>query len=133
MKNSTKKIDSETTLQDIKDTVASYLAERGWDHLEERSLAISIAIEAAELLEHYQWGNDYDHQEDQKITDELADILTYCIEFSLARHINIAEAFYDKIERVKEKYPVSVFNPDSPSHDAYRKVKQAYRGDDKKA
>jgi dCTP diphosphatase len=128
---SNSKTDAQTSLQDIKDTVATYLAERGWDHLEERSLAVSIAIEAAELLEHYQWGNDYDHHEDQAINDELADVLTYCIEFALARNINIAETFYDKLERVKQKYPTTTFNPSTAGHEAYHKAKQAYR--DKKS
>ena len=78
--------DDETTIQELKDIVAEFRRERGWDkHNTPRNLASSIIVEAAELLEHFQWG-EYSHQDKQEIADELADVLSYC--FSLAHTLD---------------------------------------------
>ncbi len=127
--------DTNTTLQNIKDTIAVYQAERGWDKLDPRDLAISITIEAAELMEHYQWENSDTTSDDHKqgIADELADILTYCIEFALATGIDISSAFHSKLERVKQKYPTTLFHPGHLNAEAYRNIKKAYRSDEPSA
>jgi len=124
--------DANTTLKDIKDMIGIYLTERGWDNLDERSLAISITLEASELLEHYQWTNDSSSRDGSAIADELADTLIYCIEFALARNIDIIKALYSKIARVKEKYPVTIFKPGAHDAIAYHEIKKTYREGKKK-
>lgn len=119
--------DANTTLQAIKDTVAEYQAERGWDTLSPRNLAMSIVIEAAELMEHFQWGDENIVKQRPSMADELADILTYCVEFALATDIDMGTAFYSKLERVKRKYPATIFNPDNKSTEAYYKIKAEHR------
>lgn len=121
--------DATTTLAQIKEAVALYCTERGWDNLDPRDLAISIVLEASELLEHFQWVNDIDIKANrQKIIDEFGDIFNYLIEFAMALDFDITTAWHDKLERVKAKYPTSIFSPEKKfDSDAYHKIKKAYR------
>jgi NTP pyrophosphatase (non-canonical NTP hydrolase) len=121
------KDDTSTTIQQLKDVVARFQAERGWEqHNTPRNLAISISIEAAELLEHFQWG-EYSPQDRQKIAHELADILIYCFNFAHTFELDIATIFTEKLQLAAEKYPVELFNGQRDSRDDYHRVKQTYR------
>lgn len=121
------KRDDETTLQELKDLVIQHAVERGWrKHHSPKNLAISISLEAAELLEHYQW-DDYKKEDKQAIADELADLLTYAFNFAATCDIDIATAFREKLERAAKKYPVEIFNPDSDGNDEYFRIKKSYR------
>jgi dCTP diphosphatase len=122
------KRDDETTIQELKDLIIHFQKERGWGaHHTPRNLATSISIEAAELLEHFQWG-EYSDNNKQAIADELADILSYCFNLAATLGIDVATAFRDKVARVAEKYPTSIFNPESTDNKAdYNRIKQAYR------
>lgn len=69
-----------------------------------RSLgAKSISIEAAELLEHYQWSDDADLAE---VRDELADVLTYCCQLAMRLDLDPDQIVLDKLEKTRVKYPV---------------------------
>jgi len=119
--------DSETTLQELKDLMTQFRQERGWDkHLTPKNLAISISLEAAELLEHYQW-DELKKDDDQEIADELADIIITCMSFASVLDLDVTKAFHSKLERIKQKYPTDVFKPGADINDAYFKTKQAYR------
>ena len=75
---------------------------------EERDLAISISLEAAELLENFQWSGtstDVAGKRDN-MAEELADVAIYCIYFADALDIDLAEAIGSKIDANSEKYPV---------------------------
>lgn len=123
-----KKTDADTTLQDLKDATHQFRAERGWDrHNTGANLAMSITIEAAELLEHFQWGNEDTEANKQKIAHELADIINYCMSFASTMDIDVSTAFFDKLEHIKKKYPTSIFNPDNKDLEAYHKIKKSYR------
>lgn len=78
--------------------------QRDWEkfHTPE-NLAKSISIEAAELLEHFQWQKEYDSSE---VADELADVLIYCIYMADAMDFDIREIIYDKMKKNAVKYPV---------------------------
>lgn len=80
-----------------------FQVERDWKkfHTPE-NLAKSISIEAAELLEHFQWGKEYDESE---VADELADVLIYCIYMADAMDFDIKEIIYAKIDKNAVKYP----------------------------
>lgn len=76
-----------------------------------KGLAISISLEASELLEHFQWVKDEDvegHLEEKReeISDELADVVIYAMEFADHAGIDLAEAVRGKMERNGRKYPV---------------------------
>ena len=123
------KTDQETSLQELKDLVVRFREERDWGkHHTPKNLAMSIAIEAAELMELFQW-DEYTKRNQEKIADELADILIYCFNFADTCDIDIATAFRAKLTKAGQKYPTELFNTASDSPDAYHKVKQAYRKD----
>ena len=122
-----KKVDSNTHLEELKTLVIKFRAERGWDkHFTPKNVATSIAIEAAELLELFQW--DLLMKEDrQKAAEELADVLIFAFHFATIYDIDITTAFRAKLEAAAKKYPISVFNPQSDSQEEYHAAKQAYR------
>lgn len=84
--------------------IIKFQKERDWKkfHTPE-NLAKSISIEAAELLEHFQWGKEYDSSE---VADELADVLIYCIYMADAMNFDIEEIILNKIAKNAVKYPV---------------------------
>ena len=84
--------------------VIKFTEERNWDQFHTPdNLAKSISIEAAELLECFQWSPDYDKE---AATEELAYIVNYCILMADKMGINIEDAVMDKIVKNREKYPV---------------------------
>jgi len=117
--------DPEVTIQELKNLVSKFEAERGW-HNSPQSIAISICLEAAELLEHFQW-DQLGPQNEQAISDELADIFLSCLNFSNVMDIDIVTAFTGKLKRLEKKYPVKLFNPESKNIDKYFRIKKAYR------
>ena len=66
-------------------------------------MAKSISIEAAELLEHFQWGKEYDVDE---VAEELADVLIYSLYMVDALDLNVKEIILDKMKKNAIKYPV---------------------------
>lgn len=78
--------------------------ERDWDQFHTpENLAKSISIEAGELLECFQWDNNYDKEH---LCEELADVLSYCIMLADRLDVSIEEIVLDKLEKTKKKYPV---------------------------
>ena len=77
--------------------------------LNPKDLAISISLEAAELLEVFQWsGTDVSNEgKQEKIKEELADVLNYCVLMADACGLDIDEIVQEKIKVNNEKYPVS--------------------------
>jgi len=105
--------DTNTTLQNIKDTIAVYQAERGWDKLDPRDLAISITIEAAELMEHFLWMENaeshigkFDAATRHAIGEEMADVACLLLAMSNATSIDLSEAISGKLVKNAVKYPV---------------------------
>lgn len=91
-------------MEELKSEIIKFQKERDWKkfHTPE-NLAKSISIEAAELLEHFQWGKEYNLNE---VADELADVLNYCILMADALDLDIKEIVLNKIEKNAIKYPV---------------------------
>jgi len=91
-------------MDDIKKELLMFQKERDWKkfHTPE-NLAKSISIEAAELLEHFQWQKEYDENE---VADELADVLIYCLYMADAMDFDVKEIILDKMEKNALKYPV---------------------------
>lgn len=91
-------------MDELKSELITFQKERDWKkfHTPE-NLAKSISIEAAELLEHFQWGKEYDENE---VADELADVLIYCIYMADALDFDIKEIIQNKMAKNALKYPV---------------------------
>ena len=93
----------------------AFVAERDWAQFHtEANLAKGVSIEAAELLENYQWSDDADLQ---SVRDELGDVLTYC--FLLADKLgeNPEDLIIQKLKKTIEKYPVEKSKGRSTKHD----------------
>ncbi len=90
--------------KDVKREVVKFTEDRNWDQFHTpENLAKSISIEAAELLECFQWNNEYDKD---AVTEELADVMNYCILMADKIGIDIEEEIINKIKKNAEKYPV---------------------------
>lgn len=91
-------------MEELKREIIKFQKERDWKkfHTPE-NLAKSISIESAELLEHFQWGKEYDVDE---VADELADVLNYCILMADALDLDIKEIVLNKMDKNAIKYPV---------------------------
>lgn len=79
--------------------------ERNWGQFHSpENLAKSIAVEAGELLECFQWGSDASHA---STVEELADILTYCYLLADRLGVDADEVVLDKLAVTRAKYPVN--------------------------
>jgi NTP pyrophosphatase (non-canonical NTP hydrolase) len=107
-------MDGEINVNELREAVRKFVTERNWDHYHTpKNLAMSIAIEAAELMEHFQWlsseqsiNSITDKNARSQIVDELADILIYCLSFVNRLDIDISDAIYDKLYHNEERYPI---------------------------
>ncbi len=102
------------TFDDASKAVMRHVKERHWDKNTPRGLAISISLEANELLEHYQW-QDSPVGDTNELASELADIFIYAIQFAHHYKINIPTAITQKLEKSAEKYPVEKFATTDPA------------------
>ena len=86
------------------EALRAFVVARDWDpfHTPE-NLAKSISIEAAELLELYQWT---DNPDQQQVEDELADVVTYCIHLANRLGVDLDEIVMNKLAKTEQKYPV---------------------------
>ena len=88
----------------FKQAFRDFSDERDWGQFHTpENLAKSISIEAAELLECFQWSNEFDKN---AVCEELADVLSYCIMMADELDVDIEEIVLDKLEKTKAKYPV---------------------------
>ena len=91
-------------MEKVQKEIRLFNAERDWDQFHSpENLAKSISIEAGELLECFQWGDDY---KKDKVCEELADVFNYC--FLLADKIGVdpERIILEKLEKTRQKYPV---------------------------
>lgn len=102
-----------TTIAEVQRRVGQFLEARGWPvYHAPKNLAMSIAIEAAELMEIFQWVESSrsdelaaDPQHRRRILEELADVLIYCFSLGHRLGVDLAAAVDDKIVRNGRKYP----------------------------
>ena len=90
--------------QETIDRIRNFTIDRDWDQFHSpENLAKSISIEAGELLECFQWNNNYNKEE---VCEELADVFTYCIQMAMKLNVDPEEIILNKLEKTKKKYPV---------------------------
>lgn len=100
---------SDGTITAIRD----FSRERGWDQYHTPdNLAKSICIEAAELLECFQWSPAPDAARAGHVRDELADVLTYCVMMADALGCDMDDIILSKLERTRAKYPAAAVRGD---------------------
>lgn len=89
--------------------VLKFRDDRDWKQFHDpKDLAISISLEASELLEIFQWSRDdvYCLDKIDKIKEELADVVNYCILMADACNLDLDKIITDKIKLNAAKYPV---------------------------
>lgn len=125
-------------MKGLEQEVREYLRERRWDTLRPGDLAKSISIEAAELLELFQWDNPAlaevrrSPERVAQIKKELADVLLYCLDMGVLLELDTEEIVRTKLEHAKKKYPVELFQgraegTDAGTEDIYWKIKREHR------
>jgi NTP pyrophosphatase (non-canonical NTP hydrolase) len=101
-------------ISDLQKKITSFVHDRHWEKFHTpKDLALSIAVEAAELLELFQWKNNKEIQgllNDRKyrtrIEEEMADILIYVLTLSNTLDTDLSQAVLQKIQTNKDRYPV---------------------------
>lgn len=107
-------MDDETTLADLCQRVAAFVAARDWEQFHTpKNLSVAMAIEAAELMEAFQWLSDEeaataleDEEMREAVIDELADVLIYALSLANALGENVSAAVLEKLERNEHRFPV---------------------------
>lgn len=106
--------DQTTSVETLKDWIAEFVMERDWEeHHHPKNLVMSIAIEAAELMELFQWRQmediakiKADSLQMERIREELADVLAYCLSMANQLEIDLTTAIARKLEKNRQKYPL---------------------------
>jgi dCTP diphosphatase len=104
--------DNTKTVQELKDQVTAFIRERDWEQFHTPgNLASAIAIEAAELMEHFLWLDAAGSRQAvidnrQEIEDELADIAILMLRFADLCSIDVSSALVRKLAKNAVKYPV---------------------------
>ena len=109
--------DAHTTVGALRQAVANFVDARDWQPFHTpKNLSMSIAIEAAELMEHFQWLTTEeagvaveDPAELAAVTDELADVVIYCLSLSNALDLDVSSAVLGKLQTNEHRYPADEF------------------------
>ena len=92
-------------MEDVRSAVVKFTKDRDWDQFHSpANLAKSIAIESGELLECFQWDDNYDKE---KVCEELADVVNYAILLADKLGVNLDEIVLKKLATNAKKYPVN--------------------------
>jgi NTP pyrophosphatase (non-canonical NTP hydrolase) len=101
--------------RDVIQALREFVQERDWGQFHTpENLAKSVSIEAAELLENYQWGSPTNMQD---VQDELADVLTYCLLLADKLGLDPNEIVLEKLAKTQQKYPVEKARGRSDKYD----------------
>jgi dCTP diphosphatase len=121
-------------IKELTKKIKKFIHERGWDKAQKpKDLAISVCLEAAEVLEHFQWKNDKKsakHVKENKedVADELADVAIYLFELADKIKVDLGEAIENKLIKTGKKYPVGAVKHNSSE---YYRIKKAVRASKK--
>ena len=91
-------------MKELQERIKKFNQERDWDQFHSpENLAKSISIEAAELLECFQWNNEYDLDE---VKEELADVINYCLLMADKLGVDPKQIVLETMEKTAKKYPI---------------------------
>ena len=118
--------DKNTTIQEIREWVRSFRDKRGWTQRQNaKNCAISLVLEATELLEHYQWYEgeeiEADKHRKQEVRYELVDVLYWVVTLADAYDIDLSETLKKKMNKTDKRYPVAEFPEGLPAKDALKR------------
>ena len=127
--------DQTTTVAQIKEEIDAFRKKRGWTNEDPKDIALSLVLEAAELLEHFQWLSGEEVANNPKIKkaigEEMSDVLWWLINLGQRLDLDISEAFARKIVKNAKKYPETLFHPNMSEEEKmreYYRIKAETRG-----
>ena len=88
-------------IKELTERMHNFVRSKGWYEKDSkrpqtpRNLSISLALEAAEILEHFQWNEDFIRED---LAEELADVALYLLQLASIAEIDLEEAILDKLE-----------------------------------
>src|SRR5436190_23435118 len=105
--------DDTTTVTELRKLVADFVAERDWSQFHTpKNISMALAIEAAELMEHFQWLTPEQSRAIAKqdkdlaaVAEELADVVCYAFALANELDIDVAAAMELKMGKNRQKYP----------------------------
>lgn len=101
--------DKSTPIQALRDRIERFVQDRDWEQFHSpQNLAVSLSIEAAELLETFQWemGEKMTPEKLEKIKEELADVIIYSLCMANRLDLDVSEIVLKKVELNEKKYPI---------------------------
>jgi NTP pyrophosphatase (non-canonical NTP hydrolase) len=111
----------------LRELVRQFVDERDWDQFHSpKNLASALTVEAAELLEHFQWlqhGRDDELGPDklQEVRHEMADVLVYLVRLADKLDVDLMTAVQEKMVLNRAKYPAELVRGDARKYDEYKK------------
>jgi len=104
--------DSNTNLESLRGMVRQFVEERDWRQFHSpKNLSMALAIEAAELMEHFQWitpeaSQSLDEETRAAVGEELADVFCYALAIANEMNIDLTPTLLAKMEKNRQKYPI---------------------------
>lgn len=123
-------------MKKLEKDIKAYLRARNWHTLRPSDIAKSISIEAAELLELFQWqsldikATKKDKEKMDKLRGELADVFLYAIEMAVLLDLDSEKIIRTKLAKIEEKYPAALMRKikgEKGTQKEYLKIKREYR------
>ena len=117
------------TIQQLKKDIKKFVKERSWEEFHSpKNLSMSLSIEAAELMEHFQWTNTVeeavkvlkDKRKRSEVEDEVADIAIYLIDFCNLYNVDLEKAIIKKMKKNAKKYPAKLVKGKSQKYTFYK-------------
>ena len=111
------------SLHELREALRGFAAERDWDQFHSpRNLATALAVEAAELLEPFQWLNESESRDPPPaaraaVEEEMADVLVYLVRLADKLDVDLLEAARTKMVRNAGKYPLEKSRGSSRKYD----------------
>ncbi len=112
-------------LDELRDALRQFAADRDWDQFHSaKNLAMAISIEAAELMEHFQWASEQqdlalDMRRRELVSEELADVLMYTVRLADRLGVDLLAASAAKIRKNAERYPADKVRGQSKKYTEY--------------
>ncbi|HET7033553.1 MAG TPA: nucleotide pyrophosphohydrolase [Casimicrobiaceae bacterium] len=101
------------SLAELQSAIDAFVAERHWAQFHApKNLAMGVAIEAAEIMEHFLWcsgkeSSELDEAKRIEVANEIGDVLIYLLELGRSLDIDVIAAARAKLELNREKYPIA--------------------------
>ena len=124
------------SIQQLKKDIKKFVKERSWEQFHSpKNLSMSLSIEAAELMEHFQWTNTVeeavkvlkDKRKRSEVEDEVADIAIYLIDFFNLYNVSFEKVILKKMKKNVKKYPAKRVKGESEKYTFYKRQREKNR------